>query len=399
MVKTVLSLSFCLISSGFFSQLVDGCDGERYRYRIFDDFTVENNVQYGNNIDVAGNEINLFMDIYRPLGDVDTSRAVVVAAHGGFFLTGSKDGLDIVPICEDLARMGFVVASISYRLGIENIFSPAVSLQEATVRAVHDAKAAIRYFRRTHEQDGNPWGIDPDRIVLGGSSAGGFIALHTAYVDDVSEIPTEVDLEGAYGLEGGLEGISGSPGYPSNILSVFSFSGAIGEVSWIEPGDAPVVSTHGTSDNTVPFGEDFVQLFGVNVIEVDGSETVHNMANSLDIDNCFYIFNGANHTPHTLSAAYYDTTRAVMAGFTSRQVCPIYPPICGYYDVDSPPEVGSTCPEDLVEDGLITVADVLEVLAEYGCMQNCNSDVNADGYVTVSDVLAVIAVFGNTCPT
>ncbi len=43
------------------------------------------------------------------------------------------------------------------------------------------------------EEDGNPWGIDPERIYMGGVSAGGFLALHHAYVDNESEIPSVID--------------------------------------------------------------------------------------------------------------------------------------------------------------------------------------------------------------
>lgn len=304
----------------------------------------------------------------------------------------------VVPLCEDLAKMGYVVASMSYRLGIDDFFNLATSLQEAAMRGVQDAKAAIRFFRKSHATEGNPWGIDPERIVLGGSSAGGFIALHAAYVDDLSEIPSSVDFN-ANGLSGGIEGESGSPGYSSEMLSIFSISGAIGDADWISAGNTPVVSTHGTDDGTVPFGTGYVQLSGINVLIVDGSETIHNKADLLGIDNCLHTFPGADHTPHQFSTQYYDTTRAVTVGFTSRQVCPLYPPICGWYDVDDPPPIINTCPTDIVSDGIITVADVLEVLGQFGCAGGCFADVDGDGAVTVSDVLAILAVFGETCPT
>ena len=226
-----MRLFFCVILTTIFSinlpaQTGIGCDGARYRYRIFEEFTVDYNVVYGNNIEATGSNVSLEMDIYQPEGDVVTNRPVVVVAHGGFFLGGSNDGSDVVPLCQDLARMGYVAVSISYRLGISNFFALESSLQEAVVRGVQDAKAAVRYLRKTHAEDGNTWGIDPERIVLGGSSAGAFIALHTAYVDDLSEIPSSVDLN-ANGLSGGIEGDSGSPGYSSDILSIFSISGAI----------------------------------------------------------------------------------------------------------------------------------------------------------------------------
>ena len=393
-----MRLFFCVILTTIFSinlpaQTGIGCDGARYRYRIFEEFTVNYNVIYGNNINATGSNVSLEMDIYQPEGDVVTNRPVVVVAHGGFFLGGANDGSDVVPLCQDLARMGYVAVSISYRLGISNFFALESSLQEAVVRGVQDAKAAVRYLRKTHAEDGNTWGIDPERIVLGGSSAGAFIALHTAYVDDLSEIPSSVDFN-ANGLSGGIEGNSGSPGYSSDILSIFSISGAIGDVDWMSSGNKPLVSVHGTSDGTVPFGTDYVQLYGIPVTIVDGSETVHNQADLLGLDNCFHVFPGAGHTPHQSSTQYYDTTRAVTVGFTSRQVCPLYPPLCEWYDVDAPPPIVNTCPAD----GLITVADVLEILGQFGCDVNCFADVDADGAVTVSDVLSVLSVFGEPCP-
>jgi len=397
-----MRLFFCVILTTIFSinlpaQTGIGCDGARYRYRIFEEFTVDYNVIYGNNMNATGSNVSLEMDIYQPDGDVVTNRPVVVVAHGGFFLGGSNDGSDVVPLCQDLARMGYVAVSISYRLGISNFFALESSLQEAVVRGVQDAKAAVRYLRKTHAEDGNTWGIDPERIVLGGSSAGAFIALHTAYVDDLSEIPSSVDFN-ANGLSGGIEGDSGSPGYSSDILSIFSISGAIGDVDWISSENKPLVSVHGTSDGTVPFGTDYVQLYGIPVTIVDGSETVHNQADLLGLDNCFHVFPGAGHTPHQSSTQYYDTTRAVTVGFTSRQVCPLYPPLCEWYDVDAPPPIVNTCPADIVADDLITVADVLEILGQFGCDVNCFADVDADGAVTVSDVLSVLSVFGEPCP-
>lgn len=115
-----------------------------------------------------------------PENDAAMNRALVVVAHGGFFLSGANDGADVVEICEDLAQMGYVVASISYRLGVDDLFDLETSMVEAVWRGVHDSRAAVRYFRKSVAEDGNPYGIDSERILLGGVSAGGFIALHHA---------------------------------------------------------------------------------------------------------------------------------------------------------------------------------------------------------------------------
>ena len=55
------------------------------------------------------------------------------------------------------------------------------------------------------------------------------------------------------------------------------------------------------------------------------------------------------------------------------------------------------CPLDLNGDQLITVGDVLAVLADFGCLTDCAGDVNGDGLVTVGDILAMLGGFGSLC--
>ncbi len=54
-------------------------------------------------------------------------------------------------------------------------------------------------------------------------------------------------------------------------------------------------------------------------------------------------------------------------------------------------------PEDLNNDGTISVADVLAVLSEFGCTSSCTMDVNGDGNVNVADILTLLAAFGLDC--
>jgi hypothetical protein len=65
--------------------------------------------------------------------------------------------------------------------------------------------------------------------------------------------------------------------------------------------------------------------------------------------------------------------------------------------IDPSEELPGTCPEDVNQDGTVSVADVLAILAEFGCMSECGVDVNDDGNVNVSDILALLAAFGNDC--
>tara|TARA_Y100000589_G_scaffold328993_1_gene374414 strand:- start:1057 stop:4500 length:3444 start_codon:yes stop_codon:yes gene_type:complete len=56
-----------------------------------------------------------------------------------------------------------------------------------------------------------------------------------------------------------------------------------------------------------------------------------------------------------------------------------------------------SCPEDINNDGIISVADILILLGEFGCMNNCNADINDDGVTNVQDILLLLAYFGTEC--
>jgi hypothetical protein len=328
-----LFLPLAFVSGNFFAQ--NSCDGERYRYNsAFDAITVSYDNPYGENTNAAGLQETLVYDLYLPEGDAADNRALLVMAHGGFFLSGANDGEDVVSLCEDLAKMGYVVASISYRLGIDDFFDVQTSLTEAVLRGVHDSRAAVRYFRKTVAEDGNPYGIDPERILIGGVSAGGFVALHHAYLDEESEIPSSINQNDP-GLGGGLEGESGNPGYSSDVFGVFNICGALRDADYIAPGDEPLVSVHGTEDATVPYGTGMISLMGFPIIEVDGSQPIHEVAEAVGLEHCFHTLEGLDHVAHIGNSDAYDATLAAIAGSMSGWLCEDWEMTCETYDYTS----------------------------------------------------------------
>lgn len=56
------------------------------------------------------------------------------------------------------------------------------------------------------------------------------------------------------------------------------------------------------------------------------------------------------------------------------------------------------CPGDFNSDGLISVADLLVFLGEFGCEENCSADFDFDGLVNISDLLGFLSIFGEDCP-
>src|SRR5262245_24776149 len=100
---------YCLTAA---AQTAPDTSGGRYFNPVFSGVTVTANISYGSNTSVFGVAQNLQMDVYEPSGDTVQYRPLIVFAHGGSFLGGTKTDLDIVTLCNRFAGMGYVCASI-----------------------------------------------------------------------------------------------------------------------------------------------------------------------------------------------------------------------------------------------------------------------------------------------
>lgn len=275
---------------------------------------IQSDILYGNNTNYDGTSQDLNLDVYQPSGDTLGQRPLIVFAHGGSFLAGSKDNPSMVALCTRFARTGYVTASINYRLGVDYFEVLGGNGEEeftyATLRGTHDLRAAIRFFRKDADTE-NLFRIDTSLIIAGGSSAGGFMGLHAAYLDRLEEIPEEItNIEEL----GGIEGNSGNEGYSSEISAALNLCGAIGDTAWIEENDTVLISVHGSEDQTVPFGTGNVEIFGIPVAEVHGSSVIEDRTSQTATPHEFMPFWGAGHVPYDPLAgaseheAYMDST-------------------------------------------------------------------------------------------
>jgi len=178
----------------------------------------------------------------------------ILCIHGGGFRAGSRESCD--RLCLELARDGFVAATITYRL------APAYPFPAA----VQDSKSAVRWLR-AHAADYN---LNPERIGVTGGSAGGHLALFV-------------------GMTAGVSGFEGdqNPGYSSSVQCVVSFFGptdftrvygrsvdaaevlplflggnleqarerhiVASPLNWVTPSAPPTLLVHGTADPYVPY--------------------------------------------------------------------------------------------------------------------------------------------------
>lgn len=200
---------------------------------------------------------NLALRIYYP-SDLEPAekRPLVVLIHGGGFIGGSFSSF--FDEAEWLAQLGYVAVSVQYRLCKRNdcLVAGALtfpcnvswgnSLVPSSYAAAVDVQDAINWLI----DHGGDYPLDPDKIAVGGHSAGAFTALNVAYMDqeEVNEICTSCGTWPDY-LVGNLEDIPG-------IKSVFSLSGAMYDTTWIDPDETHIdlMAIHGTDDGVVYYG-------------------------------------------------------------------------------------------------------------------------------------------------
>lgn len=191
----------------------------------------------------------LKLDLYLPEGATNTL-PLVMWIHGGGWKSGDKSNV-FKPLL-DLAPKGYAVASINYRL------------KDLTIhpKNIHDCKGALRWLR-AHAPE---YGIDPERVAVGGSSAGGHLALLLGLSSGFEEL--EGNVGGNTGQSSSVRAIIDV--YGPTELMIFSqtdarFRGAheyfadqlkhASPLTYLDKSDPPVIIFHGDKDKTVPVAQ------------------------------------------------------------------------------------------------------------------------------------------------
>tara|TARA_Y100001968_G_scaffold328370_2_gene375400 strand:+ start:138 stop:1025 length:888 start_codon:yes stop_codon:yes gene_type:complete len=225
----------------------------------------------------------------------------------------------MVDLCETFAKRGYVAASINYRLATHSTVLGAISglfwmvdLEngiKVIYSAMTDAKAAVRFFRKNFSEGGNTYGIDEDQIWMGGNSAGACLGPHMSYITSLEEFVFGIDPSGqdyATNLandNGGMEGNSGNEGYSSSISGMINLAGALHTVDWLDETDVtPIVSCHGTEDETVP-DECGTILNSPNNLTACGSMAMHPILSDYGVTEALKIYDGSGHCPWDLNAS------------------------------------------------------------------------------------------------
>lgn len=301
-----------LLAASFFAT---NTMAQRYVSPVFSNVTVTSNVVFGQNFSVlTGAPVlsDLKLDFYEPTGDTASARPLIVYLHTGSFLpkginqlpTGSKLDSTTVEMCKQFAKKGYAVAAVAYRTGWNpqgDQDTRTGTILNAVYRAMQDAKTAVRYFRFMGATSGATYKIDTNRIVMCGQGSGGYVALAAATLNKLSEIQLQKFINQTTNtpyvvpqITGDFDGFGGNPvankgdnhvGYSSKFNMVVNFGGAMGDSSWLEAGDMPIISMQGKLDPFTPYTTGGVYVPGTQpplfVVEVSGARDVERRASHL----------------------------------------------------------------------------------------------------------------------
>jgi predicted esterase len=294
---------------------------DRYKMEIFNDISITKDIKYGkalgywthnpyNNepyIEVISKSItntlkdldslDLMLDLYQPVNDSLKKRPLILLIHGGAFYIGTKQCPTMKILATTLAKRGFVVASIDYRMGFRLWAS---DIERSGFRAVQDAHAALRFLSHFAKQ----YKIDPNQVFVGGTSAGAIAALNLAFMDN-DERPESVQSRKKSEDLGKIESSGNSFTDNFQIKAIVNMWGAVTDINIIDKDEnIPVLSIHGTADDIVPYNYNhpFQNALLVNRLLMDkmyGSKAVSDRLNSLGIKNRLISFEGLKHEPQT----------------------------------------------------------------------------------------------------
>ena len=252
---------------------------------------------------------NLNMDVYRAKSDVDskTDRPVVIYLHTGNFLPpvingspcGVKTDSSAIVLCTEWAKRGYVAVSMEYRGG----WNPLAGSEEerkgqllnAVYRAIHDVKQGVSVIR-TEAAGSNTYGIDASNITLYGEGTGGYVALGYLTLDKYPEMElpkfinplsnkSYIDTAQVGLIDGsrGLLNLYQSPKTDVTVQAVVNAGGALADTSWLNAGDAPMITFQAVRDPFAPFNEGIVVVptTNGNVVEVQGGNLFIQKANAI----------------------------------------------------------------------------------------------------------------------
>lgn len=183
----------------------------------------------------------LVLHVFEPAGHLPTDeRACFLVIHGGGW--AGMEPRRMFPFAHHFARLGLVGISVQYRLS-----NPKTGF--SVFDCVKDARSAMRHVR-AHAGE---LGVDPQKIIASGGSAGGHLAAATALFDGVNEATDDLEVTPVPNALVLLFPVidTSSEGYGN--AKIGARWREISPLHQVRAGVPPTLIFHGTGDTTTPF--------------------------------------------------------------------------------------------------------------------------------------------------
>ncbi|GAA4975665.1 alpha/beta hydrolase [Algibacter aquimarinus] len=214
--KFKLTLLFCFVCQLFFSQ-AEFLDPSYNVIKTTHTYAVQK-------------KDSLQLDFYQPEKILE-NKPLLVYVHGGSFSGGQRDDDNTVQFANQIAKRGYAVASISYRLIMKKLGFSCNTKAKDKIEAFNTASEDISYAVKYILENNSLFKINPDKIIISGTSSGAEAVLNLAYVYKNKILPRKFKFAGVIGM-----------------------AGAITTLEYIDDSRAiPTQLFHGTNDNKVPY--------------------------------------------------------------------------------------------------------------------------------------------------
>ena len=247
---------------------------------------------------------SLYLDVYAVTSGAETSylgnpKPAVLFVFGGGFVSGERSSDFYQEWFKTLNDNGYAVVTIDYRLGmkgykvgkgISGLLKAADRFKLSQDIAVEDVFSAVDFLWRNREEVG----IDPDNLVIAGSSAGAITALAAEYAivnGEAKGLPEGFNFKGVMSFAGGIMSDSGAPKFKA------------------EP--CPILFLHGTADGAVAYNK-----LGALGKGIWGSNYLVKQLDKMGADYCIYRFTDRTHDV----AAYMQACWSLEKDFLEKNV-------------------------------------------------------------------------------
>jgi len=198
---------------------------------------------------IDGTDLRLWFFNPKDIAEGDT-RAAIIFYFGGGWNQGTPN--QFKKHSEYLAARGMIAILADYRVNKRH--------NVKAEKCVADAKSSIRYLRK----NANRLGIDPDKIVSAGGSAGGHLGASVATLPGLDDPTDDISISSKPNASVLFNPVLATDEIPGQFELVDKFSSTLksrmeGSLKAMSPyhhvkfGVGPMLIFHGTADETVPY--------------------------------------------------------------------------------------------------------------------------------------------------